>query len=646
MQLTSNNLLTTSKRVELLTYKPRPFIEYQEMTDADIFNGSGDIVFDSECFPNFYLCAFRSIQTGKVIRLIPPFDPRKLSFILHRYRCIGFNSLKYDLPLLWAAYQRQDLYWLKEVSNRLVGGTWYQEICKEYGIRIFETETVDLIEVCPLRGSLKLYGARLHTQRIQELPYHHMKELTNYEKEVVADYCINSDLPATAVLFSELKEQLDLRQSLSQEYKINVMSKSDAQIAESVIGTELKRLTGKWPKKPNIDTQYKFFYQCPQFIQFKTKPLNDLLTELLQFKYSVSDTGRLEYDKELSINIGQNVYRLGSGGLHSSEKNCHVVSNEEYEIVDRDVASYYPRIVLNLGLFPEHLGPNFLVVYNSIVERRLLAKKNKDSSKSECLKITINGTFGKTGSPYSFLYAPQMMIQITLTGQLGLLMIIEELELNDIPVYSANTDGIVIKCPRSKKDKLNEIFKAWEQHTGFGTEETIYKAVYSRDVNAYIAVKEKDKEGKVEVKGKNLYYDPWRGKGRDLYWRFQKNPQAQICVEAIERIIVNSIPIADTINNCLDITKFIAVRNVKGGAHKNREYLGKVIRYYWAKNEHGAIQYIDSGNKVPDTEGAKPLMDLPDELPTDIDYNWYIRRAKEMLYDIDFLRRPQQVRFF
>ncbi len=349
----------------------------------------------------------------------------------------------------------------------------------------------------------------------------------------------------------------------------------------------------------------------------------------------------MEYDKELSVKIGEGIYRIGSGGLHSSEKETSCVSNNEYEIIDRDVASYYPRIVLNLGLYPEHLGENFLTVYNTIVERRLAAKKAKDSAKSECLKITINGTFGKTGSPYSFLYAPEMMIQITLTGQLGLLMIIEELELNNIHVYSANTDGIVIKCPRNKKELLDKIFKEWEVRTGFETEETKYKAVYSRDVNAYIAIKDNG-----EVKGKNLYYDPWRGKGRDLYWRFQKNPTARICIEAIEYLLTKGIQIEDTIKNSKDITKFVAVRNVKGGAHKNAEYLGKVIRYYWAKGEYGIIQYIESNNKVPDTEGAKPCMDLPYTFPDDIDYQWYINRTKDMLYEINYLKRPTQVRFF
>lgn len=62
-------------------------------------------------------------------------------------------------------------------------------------------------------------------------------------------------------------------------------------------------------------------------------------------------------------------------------------------------------------------------------------------------KIVLNGTFGKLGSKYSFLYSPNLMIQVTITGQLALLMLIEALEAAGISVVSANTDGIVSRCP-------------------------------------------------------------------------------------------------------------------------------------------------------------------------------------------------------
>ena len=98
-------------------------------------------------------------------------------------------------------------------------------------------------------------------------------------------------------------------------------------------------------------------------------------------------------------------------------------------------------------------------------------------------------------------------------------------------------------------------------------------------------------------------------------------------MEAIELFLTKQVPIEQTIRNCTDITKFLAVKNVKGGAHKDREYLGKVVRWYHSNEVVGTINYILSGNKVPDTENCRPIMDLPDSFPIDINYRYYIEKS-------------------
>lgn len=638
--------LSSSKYVQLLPYKPRPFKQFEYMTDQEIISGAGGtLVFDIEAYKNYFCICFQCIKTNKVIKLEVPFNVMFLSWIMHNYTVIGFNSLKFDIPLVWASYQYQDTEFLKTLVNKLIfENVWRNELAKDFNFIIHKTSHIDIIEVCPLRGSLKLYGARLHAPRIQELPYPHDKILTEEEKIVVANYCIN-DLDNTKICFENLQEQLKLRYDLSLEYKMDLMSKSDAQIAESVIGAELKNITGVWPKKPVIDSDtFSHSFEIPSNLYFQTPYLQGILDKISKIKFTVGYNGRLNPSEmnSIRINIANATYRMGIGGLHSSEENVAVKSDDIFTLYDRDVASFYPRIVLNLKLYPKHLGEPFLLVYNGLVIRRLSAKEAKRIAESENLKVTINGTFGKTGSPYSILYAPEMTIQITVGGQLYLLMLIEMLELRGIIVVSANTDGIVIKCSKDKRQEMLNIIKQWEKTTQFETEEAEYKAIYSRDVNAYMAIKPNG-----EVKGKNVYYDPWRGKSaKDKYWRFQKNPTTQICVEAVENLIVKNIPIETTIKECTDITKFVSVRNVKGGAHKNREYLGKVIRYYYKKGELGTINYITNGNKVPDTEGAFPAMDLPEQFPNDIDYSWYERKTKDLLYEMAYLSKPKQIRFF
>ena len=53
-----------------------------------------------------------------------------------------------------------------------------------------------------------------------------------------------------------------------------------------------------------------------------------------------------------------------------------------------------------------------------------------------------------------------------------------------------------------------------------------------------------------------------------------------------------------------------------------------------------------TGNKVPDTDGAKPCMDLPNEFPNDVNYGWYIRKTNEILEEIAFKPKQEQLRFF
>lgn len=641
-------IIPKGQRIELMPYVPRLFKSYEIMSDQELYDGRGGIMMvDSESYPNYALIAFKDIKTDKYLKFpIDQFNElnkKKLSWIMHEYTTVGFNSIKYDLQIIWLAYAFADCQLIKDASDALIfNQVWPTELQKQYSFQVFPTRHIDLIEVCPLKGSLKLYGARLHAKRIQDLPLAVNRLISKEEIEIVDDYCLN-DLDTTEVLFNNLTEPLKLRNDLSREYKQDLMSKSDAQIAEAVIATELRNL-GRWAGKPK-SVNNQITYKAPAFIFFQNDQLKKVFEAICTAPYTLADNGYVELPKEvegLKIAIGNSIYRIGNGGLHSSEKQTFIKSDDEFEICDKDVASYYPAIILNCNLYPQHLGIDFLTVYRNIVNRRLEAKKAKNISVSECLKITINGTFGKLGSPHSILYAPDLMLQVTITGQLALLMLIEQLELNGIPIYSANTDGIVIRCPKAKKDEMNAIVKQWEQITGFITEDTTYTAIYSRDVNAYMAVK-----ASKEIKGKNLYYDPWRGKtGKDQYWKFQKNPTVQICVEAIEKLLTDGIPIEQTIKECGDITKFVAIKNVKGGAHKDGYYLGKVVRWYYARNTVGTINYIETGNVVSETLGAKPCMDLPDKLPDDINYDFYINKTIDMLYSIGYYKKEEQLHFF
>jgi hypothetical protein len=72
---------------------------------------------------------------------------------------------------------------------------------------------------------------------------------------------------------------------------------------------------------------------------------------------------------------------------------------------------------------------------------------------------------------------------------------------------------------------------------------------------------------------------------------------------------------------------------VTGGAIWRGESIGKTVRYYNSSeiSQDECLIYAVNGNKVPTTSGCRPMMDLPDELPSDIDYDFYIESAYDLL---------------
>jgi hypothetical protein len=595
------------------------------------------LVFDLEIYENYFLAAFMSLDTGLVtfFETYPgkELETGMLSWVMHHFTTVGFNSIQFDLPLTALALAGRPTHMLKWSAHRLiVQEERGSDILREEGVSALDVDHIDLIEVAPLRASLKIYGGRLHCPRMQDLPFHPNTYLSAAQIAIVRWYCVN-DLITTAYLYGCLKQQLDLRESMSREYALDLRSKSDAQIAEAIIGKEVAKLNGKRCTRPTIEVGTRYRYKVPAYMHFETPLMNWALERVANTDFVVAGTGAVGMPPELAemkLTIANGVYRMGIGGLHSSEQTAAHIADAEHDIVDRDVTSYYPMIILNQELYPQHLGTAFLKVYRKLVERRLEAKAAGNKIVADSLKITINGSFGKLGSMYSILYAPDLLIQVTITGQLSLLMLIERLELRGITVVSANTDGIVIKCAKPLQPLLAQLISEWEKETGFETEETAYRAVYSRDVNNYIAVKP---DGKIKSKG--AYANPWVD-AKNPETRLHKNPAGLIAVEAATAKLTTGTAVRDTVRGCKDIRKFVTVRTVKGGAVQDGEYLGKSVRWYYSTTPRGEMVYALTGNKVPKSDGARPMMDLPQVFPDDVDYEWYEREAERILVDLGY----------
>lgn len=587
---------------------------------------------DIETYPNYFLVQFLNqdgeYESFELHDFSEPLDVKALESKLRETTSITFNGNNYDIPIISLALKGVYNEDLKAANDAIIVGNlkpW--NFYRSYKLGQPTFNHIDINEVAPgVMISLKMYGARLHMPKLQDLPYDPDQPLDGKQQSDVKEYCKN-DLQTTLRVFQEAKERIELRRLMSYEYSVDLRSKSDAQVAEAVIAAEVFRLTGKKITKPSVKEK-SFFYKKPEYVQFKTPYMQEVLEKVLNSPFTAKTNGQIEFPEELAdtlVKINSGTYKFGIGGLHSQESEQHCVADDNFKIYDRDFTSYYPSMILVNEWYPEHIGRPFLDIYKTLVDKRLAAKRAGDKPVTESLKITINGTFGKLGSVYSLLYAPELMIQVTITGQLTLLMLIEELEMNGITILSANTDGIVIKCPNELREKMLDIFTIFENNTRYQTEEVEYRAIYSRDVNNYIAI---TTEGKVKTKG------------TFSSGSIMKNPEMDVCKEAVIAYLKDGKPIEEHIRECKDITKFVSVRTVKGGGIYDGYYLGKVVRWVYSLKSKGTINYRISGNKVPKTDGCYPVMQLPDEFPDHIDYNRYIVEANELLMDIGLIPRP------
>lgn len=586
------------------------------------------VVLDCEVFPNYFLVALKNLDTQKMMTFevkgkdsyLTAEQKKKLVMILSKRTTFGFNSRNYDMPIIHHALRGATCQGLCKLSNHIIeNNVPYWRTYKELAIQPSKAfKHFDIQEPTPgVMIGLKQYGARMHTQKLQDLPIEPNTMLTAIQAEAIKSYCEN-DLNVTIELYEKVKDRIDLRVKMSEQYNLDLLSLSDAQIAEAVVRSEMRKRSISADPTPTVVPEGTIVkYVPPDFIKYKSDNLNAMLDFIAKEEFPVNGLGRLEMSPELrnmKVKIGDGEYNIGIGGMHSREKSQVVYPAKDELLIDNDVSSYYPAIISKLSLYPTNLTPMFLEWYRQVTQTRLKAKKAGDKVVADTLKILLNGAFGKSAQKFSSMYSPSNFLATTITGQLSVLMLIERTELAGMRVVSGNTDGYVTLCKKSQYPLLQKICEDFQTETTFELEETRYTALYSRDVNSYLALKE----------------NGYKGKGIFTLNDLQKNPQNEICILAVIDHLQKGVPVADTIRGCTDIRKFLRMQSVTGGAVYKGEYLGKVVRWIYSTESDDPITYKGNGNKVGKSDNCRPIMELCD-VPDDIDYDRYIEEARDIL---------------
>lgn len=555
-------------------------------------------IFDIEVYPNYFLAIFRDVKT-KDVKLIEIFDDEQLNSCAIPKELIGFNSTNYDLPILSAQQKGLTNSEIKEISDDIIkNGLFYWNTYEKYELKELRLVNIDLQKI--LGGfptKLKSYGGRLNTPKLENLPIPPSTTLTRQQADKVKSYCLK-DLDITQRLYDALATSITIRRNLGNWS----LCKSDPQIAEKLICTNVG-YSNKTSKVLSIK------YTFPDWVDLD-HPIIEVIRNI-DFDIS-SDTGQLLFPKELGkpVELQGRYYKMGIGGLHSQEKRQRIEADDDQYFAEYDVSSMYPSIILNEKIIPSRFDKAFLSYYQQLYDQRIQLKKQ--DKPSDMQKLQLNGIFGKMGSKYSKLYCPKSLLQITLTGQLSLLMLIDAFEKEGVSVVSANTDGVNVLA--SSKDVCEKVRGNWEKTTKLNLDCSQYSKAYSRDVNNYIVVKS---NGGIKTKG--VFASP----------SLSKNPTNHVCVTTVVNYLTKDIPIRTSLFRETDMFNFLTLRRVTGGGMYKAQELGNVIRYYHSL-DGDVITYTKNNNKVPKSDGCEPLMDVS-ELKSNIDYKWYEKECIDLL---------------
>lgn len=624
-------------------------------------------VFDIETLKNFFSYYAINRDTGEEIKFVIWGKYNQYSDLLTHLSKVkglcGFNNISFDYPVLHRLIKGQSH--LMQFNGDQLAREIYkiaQEVINTEYSSIRESDVVipqlDLFKIWHYDNkarmtSLKKLEIALEFHNVQDMPYSHDKEIETIDqvKEILS-YNKN-DVEATKLFLSKTEDKLELRRGIGEKYGIDCMNYSDSKIGEQLMLKLYCQATGKSEsvvrKQRTKRKKFKFSECIPSYIDFKTKEFNELLSYLKGVEVVT-----LKESFEYSFEYNGFQIDYGTGGVHGCIKAGVYESNDEYIIVDADIASMYPNLAITLNLYPEHLGEEFLDVYeNGIVKPRIAAKRAGDKVAADGLKISANATYGKSNSEFSFLYDPLYTIKTTLGGQLAISMLCEMLmtRVKDLTMIQVNTDGLTVKIPVSEKRNYWNICKEWEVITKLELEYVAYSKMVIRDVNNYLAV---SKDGKVKRKGAFKLNSEMKKDGE-----YHKSFSQGIVRTALSEYFLNNIPVEQTIKTCNNVFEFTKVGNTTGQwwaetfdktdegdinierQQKNNRYLlsksGKSFRKctYKPDKETGedkltSTEYeADKLVRILNKYHGETVEDL------DIDYQYYIDEAYKIIWKID-----------
>lgn len=584
-----------------------------------IIRGKIVYVYDIEVFQNIFHCSVKNTETNDIYKFEISERKNQLRELVKFFKQVdkyitwgdyyttninipanvifcGYNNLHYDNPIINYIIEYEDKlmqYNIPTICSSIFNLSKTITTSSEDNIDAWKHwkyqiwfDTFDILTMLysnKLRVGLKEIQVTMQYPNVQEFVCDWTKPLPLEDFDSMIDYNIN-DIESTSELLNRCKKDVDLRIAIEDEYGVRVLSKDGVNIG-------MKILTQKYLEKTGLTWWDIKDLRSPMsviplkdvilpFIKYDSPILQRVLEDM---KNQIVSPGRKGYENKFVFNNLR--YSVGVGGIHSVNSPEIIIPRDDEMLIDIDVASLYPSMLIEYEFYPRHLGKEFLEVYKQIKDERIEAKHNGDKVKNETLKLALNGLSGNLQNEHNFCYSPFAVMQIRINGQLLLLMLAEKLTQIGCRIVQANTDGLFVLLKKDAYSKVNSICREWEQLTKLTLEEDRFKAMYQYAINDYFAITEDNK-----VKEKGMFITAVKlGKGLT----------PKIIPKAVISFFKDGIPVEDTIKNCTDIRDFLM--SEKTGKQWHIEYMNeeqqRTNRFYASTNGGYLWKWKDTGHK-------------------------------------------------
>lgn len=631
-------------------------------------------VYDIEVFPNVFHCTVKNTETGELHKFEISCRRNQLDELVEFFHTVNTKytfgdlyttDIKLDTNILFCGYN--NLHYDNAIINYIIDCynimkyKGYRDICRsvfnlskvittsseddnsawrkwKYMICFDSFDILTMLYSNKLRVGLKEIQVTMQYKNVQEFVADWQADLPENQIDSMIDYNIN-DVNSTEELLNRCKKDIDLRIAIEDEYGVRVLSKDGVNIGMKILTQKYLEKTGQtWWDIKDLRSPMSVIPLNSVILPF-IKYDSPILTRVLNdMKSQIVSPGRKGYENKFVFEGLQ--YSVGVGGIHSVNKPEIIIPKEDEMLIDIDVASLYPSMLIEYEFYPKHLGPEFLEVYKQIKDERIEAKHNGNKVKNETLKLALNGLSGNLQNEHNFCYSPFAVMQIRINGQLLLLMLAEKLTQLGCRIVQANTDGLFVLFKKDVYSKVNNVCREWEQLTRLTLEEERFKAMYQYAINDYFAITEDDK-----VKEKGMFITTVKlGKGLT----------PKIIPKAVINFFKNGVPVEETIKGCKDIRDFLMSEktgkqwhveyNNKEQQRTNRFYASTNGAYLWKWKEKDTNRF-DISIPCPTekqyqnmlTASGVTLLNYLDDKPIEerkINYRYYIMEAYKIIREL------------